>query len=481
MKRIIALLLAVCTVLCFAACADTADTITSNTTVTSNTTSTSGTTASTTGTTSATTSPGTSDSEKINFGGHKFTFAIDIHSVYGYEVDGEGQSAEAIYQPIKKRNNDMETLYNCKIKTDYIGNGTVENDFNTNKSTIDVVCSAGANRSVDRYIDLNTLDIDFSTDWWMDSFMKESAMDGKNFYTICYGSLSAFETTQVIIFNKALKDGNDIVKNIDFYSLVSNNEWTLDKFSEIVKLSAVDADNNGTIETYNNDTYGLMSDTKFAPTSFYFGAGGRFSNNIAAPDGTYYFASAIDSNAELITDKIISIYADSSATWASDVMLISEMKNGKTMFVTDEIYRLRDYSGLNIGILPFPKGENADRYISYPEANMYSISVPKTCTDLERISKFLDLYAKHSKETVYPEFKKWIASKADGENTEKMLDYILENLASDPAQRHNFAALYSDYPMSVTDGENLFKDNKSEINEAMLRSAANHIQKMAGK
>jgi hypothetical protein len=35
--------------------------------------------------------------------------------------------------------------------------------------------------------------------------------------------------------------------------------------------------------------------------------------------------------------------------------------------------------------------------------------------------------------------------------------------------------------MSVTDGENLFKDNKSEINEAMLRSAANHIQKMAGK
>ncbi len=481
MKRIIALLLAVCTVLCFAACADTADTITSNTTVTSNTTSTSGTTASPSGTTSGTTSPGTSDAEKIDFGGHKFTFAIDIHSVYGYEVDGEGQSAEAIYQPIKKRNNDIETLYNCKIETDYIGNGTVENDFNTNKCTIDVVCSAFANRSVDRYIDLNTLDIDFSTDWWMGSFMKESAMDGKNFYTICYGSLSAFETTQVIIFNKTLKNGNEAVKDIDFYGLVSNNEWTLDKFSEIVKLSAVDADNNGTIETYNDDIYGLMSDTKFTPTSFYFGAGGRFSNNVAAPDGTYYFSPAIDSTAELLTDKIISIYADNSATWASDIMLISEMKNGKTMFVTDEIYRLRDYSGTDIGILPFPKGDNADRYISYPEANMYSISVPKTCTDLDRISKFLDIYAKHSKETVYPEFKKWIASKADGENTEKMLDYILENLASDPAQRHNFASLYSDYPTSVTDGENLFKDNKSELIEAMLRSAANHIQKMAGK
>ena len=98
MKKFIALILAVCSMLCFAACVGEA--ATSGTTAETTAPSTDGTTA-----TQAPETPG-----KIDFGGHTFTFAIDLNLKTGYEVDGETVHEEYIYSSIENRNAKIETL-----------------------------------------------------------------------------------------------------------------------------------------------------------------------------------------------------------------------------------------------------------------------------------------------------------------------------------------------------------------------------------
>ena len=355
----------------------------------------------------------------------------------------------------------------------------LQNDFNTNSNNIDIVCAPGSSKNGRQYLDLNTLGIDFSKDWWFKSFMDASAIDGKNYYTICYGSLSAFEYTQVILFNKTLKNENDALKDINFYNLVSKNEWTLDKFHEIVKLAATDKDNNGVIEKNSNDIFALTVDTMFAPESFYFGAGGRYSNKITNDDGTVSISPAINEASVLLTDKISAIFADSATAVTDDTTLISNMTKGKAVFAVDEIYNLDRYSSVSIGLLPLPRGENKT-YIFYPENNTMSICVPRTCTDIARIAAFLDIYAKTSKEIVYPEFKKWISIKVGDERAEQMLTYILENPASDPVQRYSLANIGKEYTRGVIMGENPFKNNVDSLCDVIVRAADSYRKTLNG-
>jgi hypothetical protein len=107
---------------------------------------------------------------------------------------------------------------------------------------------------------------------------------------------------------------------------------------------------------------------------------------------------------------------------------------------------------------------------------MHSMCVPKTCTDIAVISKFLDLYARHSKETVFPEYKKWVASYADGENTEKMLDYIFENPASDLGPHIILYGIGYEFSKKVVSGENMFKDNV-ELYQLSVPEAAKTYRK----
>ncbi len=471
MKRILALFLALISVLALAACgaqnAQGSQT-SQNTQNTQNTQSTSG-----------TTEAGKNE-EKIDFGGHTFTFAIALNSLAGYEVDGYYQNAETIFTAIEERNKKIETLYNCKIKTEDLMSGVLENDFVTGKSTIDVVCSAGANKNYSRYIDLNTLDIDFTKDWWLSDFMKESSFDGTNFYTLCYGSLSAFDYTQVIIFNKSVKNANAALKDVDLYALVESGEWTLDKFHEIVKLASTDTDKSGTIEDYNGEIYGLLCDNNFSANSFYFGAGGKYARNNGE------ITSAINETSVAVTDKIIALFGDSAASVSSDANVITNTMDGKSMFAVDEIYRIHDYAkgfskrpGIEIGVLPIPKASaGAGKYISYPEQNMCGISVPKTCTDISRIASFLEVYARHSKETVFPEYKKWIASYADGENTEKMLGYIFEAPTADIAAALSFANIYKEFPSGVINGKNPFKNSIKTFEEVIPKAANSYREQL---
>ncbi|MBQ7291638.1 MAG: hypothetical protein IJW76_07945 [Clostridia bacterium] len=449
MKRFLALFLALVSALMFAACSmQNAEGTTQNTSGTTQTSQ------STLGTSATVT-----DGEKIDFGGKKFKLAIDTR--VGYEVGDYYDKAENIHLVIDERNKTIETLYNCKIDAVNIADCVFEPDFATGSNTADLVFSQFTQKNPKQFIDLNTLEIDFTKDWWLSEYMRDCSFDGKNLYTICYGSLSAFDYTQVLVYNKAVKNANKSLKDIDFYALVESGEWTLDKFHEIVKLAATDTDKNGSIEADNGEIYGFIYDAECAGNSFYFGAGGKYVSN----DGEIH--SVMDESSVLLTDKIIALFGDSASTAAVDINVILNFKDGKSLFSVDEIYSLRNYAesfnnrpGTDIGILPIPKAESgAPDYISYPEIYMHSMCVPKAYTDIAVISKFLDLYARHSKETVFPEYKKWVASYADGENTEKMLDYIFENPASDLGPHIILYGIGYEFSKKVVNGENMFKDN----------------------
>ena len=163
MKKILTLIMAIITSVSITAC------------VPADTSGTSGSTASTSGATASTS--GTTTGTKPDFKGHTFTFAIDTLAEYGYEVCGKETSSEAINAAIHERNEKMKTLYNCEIKTEYIESGVLTNDFMTGSNKIDIVCDKPVGNA--NYLDLATLGIDFSKDWWIKSFMDNSTADGK--------------------------------------------------------------------------------------------------------------------------------------------------------------------------------------------------------------------------------------------------------------------------------------------------------------
>ena len=257
MKRTIALLLA-CAMLCplFAACGkDTPDTTSDSTTAS----------------TEATRDPNAPDFDADSIGDISGDFNILVSGNYARnDFAAENGEGTAVQNAVYRRNEYMREKFNVNITNEDLikfnsatGSGVgftkLYTDYISGDKTYDAAMVGTydvATLAYSGYIhDLNAIEnLNLSKSYWDQKANEDLSIGGKMFYTT--GDITIIDNmvTNAILFNK------DMIKNYGLdnpYTLVEDNEWTLEKFGSLVKAVGEDKDQNGIYDS--NDTYGLLT------------------------------------------------------------------------------------------------------------------------------------------------------------------------------------------------------------------------------
>lgn len=425
--------------------------------------------------------------ENVNFGGKIFTFeaVLDNADWNCYEIAvADEDASDSLSMAIIRRNDTMMELYNCGIEQVASSEGILANDFATEQCHIDIAAThynllgkGGGN-----YYNFNDL-VDLKNPWWDQGFVNDVMVDGFLYTIIGDFSLTSFDATWVMFYNKEVLDQNEKLRGTDLYALVENGEWTIDKFTELVQKAKQD-DGDQVMATGTADIYGLVTST-FGIRGLYFGAGASYVTKSEDAAGNTTFTHGFNDNASLVAQAVIDIYADDAVTIAGYTTVGSQLTNGLTLFAPETLDKARNWSdaGLkNFGIVPHPVysaeqlatvgyKHNVDNHLIY-------YVVPTTLNyDLSIISNFLELWGFHSRYIVYPEFLNlykynWTNSEEDAE----MIDIIMNSRTFDLGYQGNWGGVDSELISGVQGGTNIVSQIGAELGGVVEERAEQYKQ-----
>jgi hypothetical protein len=434
--------------------------------------------------------------ENVDFAGHTFTFASPINTTDGwadYEVYAEEDGTGILDAAIVQRNNLLIEHYDCLIKVEDVDKGTLTEDFNTNQNRIDLLLTRYnlQSKANGDYYNLNTLNIDFSKPWWDQNFIEDVTVNGKIYAMVGAFSLTSLDATWVMFFNKTVKETTEQLRDVDFYQLVYDGEWTLDKFYELLKYAALD-DGDAVMTVGTDDFFGLVS-SSFGIRGLYFGAGQSYVTKTDKADGTTEFSHSFNQAAVEATNKIIDIYGFAGTTVTDYIKVEAQMRSNTVLFSPEVLRYAATYAGkqgtstqaVDIGILPHPalneEMSAAKEYNSVVLNHQIYLCVPRTCSDLTRIAQFLEVYAYHSYYTVYKEYldlyKYTYTTDVD---SAEMVDIILKSRSFDLAYHLSWTGIDGEYLKGVQNGSNVVSELGAAFGKAIVTAANAYRDNMKG-
>ncbi len=241
------------------------------------------------------------------------------------------------------------------------------------------------------FMNMRDMPMDLTKPWWDVRVTENLAIAGRNYVTI--GAINNWTDSHTygIVFNKQLAANYDI----DPYAMVDNNEWTLDRFAEILKMITADVDGDGDMD--ENDRYGAMAgyDT--------FGAYIVGCNlNLVHLDENGYPSYNIDDRLISAANKVYQIMREGDTLLANDYSNVEDpwtniirmnFRAGNSLFGVGSVEQLQIFRDMEtpIGLLPMPKYDAASDYahgFSYYWAS--AIAVPASNTKPEMTGILLE-------------------------------------------------------------------------------------------
>lgn len=437
MKRTIALLLA-CAMLCplFAACGkDTPDTTSDSTTAS----------------TEATRDPNAPDFDADSIGDISGDFNILVSGNYARndfaDENGEGT---AVQNAVYRRNEYMREKFNVNITNEDLikfnsatGSGVgftkLYTDYISGDKTYDAAMVGTydvATLAYSGYIhDLNAIEnLNLSKSYWDQKANEDLSIGGKMFYTT--GDITIIDNmvTNAILFNK------DMIKNYGLdnpYTLVEDNEWTLEKFGSLVKAVGEDKDQNGIYDS--NDTYGLLT-WNDAMLSILGASGEKIcSINNDKLELTFYnerVVSLYDMWEDIVFDQAHSynyqynnVEGKATPTSSWDEARIRMFDSEQALFYTTLLTTVDKHrnSETDFGILPFPKYDSNQKDYGHAVSAFHCafVCVP-TLAASPRVGAILEELAYQGKKLLTPAYydQTLIGQYTRDEESAAMLDLI---------------------------------------------------------
>lgn len=373
-------------------------------------------------------------------------FNILIRSEFLYEFASEGIDGDVINDAVYKRNLDIEERFNVQINiVDVTGTFSTRSTY-ISALTSSVLAGDGAYdmfASAANYIlplipegyFLNLGDlgyIDFSKPWWPDGYVNNMTVDGKTYLATGTVSINMIENMCVLFFNKKLMDDY----KIDYpYTLVNDNNWTLEEFEKMIVQVCVDLNNDG---VYNReDTLGFMTYGNMITAST-ISMGLQFSerDNEGYPSLTYMndrTVSMFDAMISFMEHDTVWIHEGAGDTLARTTDMQNIFSNGNILFMAQVLSSAQALRGMDIdfGIIPMPKYDTAQsRYYTCVLENLTVTGIPVTAKNNEMSAVILEAMAADGYKNVIPKYYETaLKTKFSRDNdSEIMLDLIRDNI-----------------------------------------------------
>ena len=290
-------------------------------------------------------------------------------------------------------------------------------------------------------VNFNTIEnFEIDQPWWDQDARSALSMGGK-LYTMA-GDISILyrKCLRVYYFNKAMHRNAGLE---NFYDLVENKEWTIEKMVEAALQVSEDADGNGIYD--ENDVYGLIATVDTITTGL-IGAGIRYTEKDEDdyPELCFYSDDTLDT-----WDSYVKILFDKQSCVMNNAS--DRMYDTTKMFQMDqvlmsncELHNLANFRKMetDFGILPTPMfDEFQDNYLSTVNPVVCGlIVIPVTNKELSKTAIVLDALGAASKNELTPAYYDVYlqGQTARDEESTVCLDIIFNNVEWDIGNIYNW-------------------------------------------
>lgn len=312
------------------------------------------------------------NAEVQDMGGYEFTIAAD----WQYYDDTTGIDLIVSEQEWQTRREEVEELYNCKIKVIPVPDN-LSSQILAGEKVADLVqfdledlynaIGSGYLRPLDSIEGL-----DMSDDRWSYASVYHDLATYKDRpYALSYAV--PYEVRGGVVYNKTLLKKLGI--NEDITQLVRDGKWTFDKFLEICQKATVDSNGDGVPESY-----GVMSQSGDKYCSDFINAnGGRMATMNEDGEVVENFSDQKVINGLTFATDLANTYnvAYIPEAWRSKETFLAggysqqdfvqQFVNGKFAFFMCESWVMNQLikpmsDGMEYGFVPMPKGPDAEDY-----------------------------------------------------------------------------------------------------------------------
>jgi len=327
---------------------------------------------------------------------------------------------------------------------------------------------------------VNIYDTALSVDapWWDRNILESTSVGGAAYFIAGDIFIKHYDGLPMLMFNKKLLADFGLESP---YNFVENNEWTIDKFNEMVKGFYLDIDDTGRKNRY--DRYGFATQVDYL-ISFVNGAGQLFMDK--DDDDLPVFVGYTEKMASIF-DKLLAHYAsDDTYCIHRDASREGGWNTGNTPanWVFPEgrslfYWGLSRFMGLylrdmedDFGIVPIPKWDSRqERYYSTVNGwNSYTFMLPRTVTNIERNSIILDAMAYHGRKLILPAYYEVCLQRkyTRDEESAAMLDIIFSSAHYEPGGAGAFiGALCDEIQKGAVNIASIYERNIGRIEQAI--------------
>ena len=392
------------------------------------------------------------------------------------DFEADEEDTTVVETAIFRRNQYIKQKYNVDITNDDIvkysstmgsGDGFIKvyTDYYAGQSTYDAAMIGTYDIATLAYNgllwDLNSLPyLNLEKSYWDQKANKDLSMNGKMYYTTGDISVADNRATYVMFFSKSMIEEYGLESP---YDLVRDNQWTLEKFAEMVKKVGSDDNQDGLYD--KNDTFGMITptDTHLAILS---AANERIAtiNDEGEIELTFYnerVDTLYTQYLDLVNSSNVLNYQTASGLSATAEERVSMFNSNKVLFYSHTMFymdNLRDIEN-DFGIIPYPKfdatQENYGNLVSAWHSQF--LCVPITAPNVTRSGIILEELAYKGKELLTPAYydKTLNGQYVRDADSSEMLDIIFANLVYDVGIYYNIGTYKEQLTTIVRTGNSL--------------------------
>ena len=236
--------------------------------------------------------------------------------------------------------------------------------------------------------------------WYATAINESDTILGKTFWYYTFGDVETYSNAIGLAFNKRLiEDSQSLVSP---YKLIEDDEWYYDKFIEMIRTVAIDADADGKFNG-PDDVAGLAGAGDSIYPSIWLGCDIKTIelDEDGYPEYTaYYNETLVDVIYDLIDLRNATYIYDTTSLGVAEQRTeeLNRFISGRSLFKATSLAGLASFTTMEdeYGFVPCPKyDDDQDDYIARI-ADIWANVVPNTATRLEEISTFIEAYAVES-------------------------------------------------------------------------------------
>ncbi len=276
--------------------------------------------------------------------------------------------------------------------------------------------------------------LDLTAPWWPESLLDEILVNDTLYAVTESNDYGLLRNMMAIFFNVEMLASRNME---DPYTLVANNEWTLDKLASMIKDTYEDVDGGGKRDS--GDIYGFVNATTAKRDAWFFALGYKYAevenDEIVSLLGGTQIQDYIDRMVDFYSGKDTMLY--DNATYGGNkqnyMFLNARAYFYSTgVFVTEEIKR--DEVTFEYGVVPMPKGSTEQsRYYTHLSNTYDTWCVMANARSMEVSSAVLECMASESYRQTGPTyFETYVKLRyASNEKLAPMYDLVRDSVTFD--------------------------------------------------